>query len=59
MERIKKILDNYTKEDYKLVHDTVDELCSKGISKGCFQDYNILADIVAILSYCENIIKEM
>lgn len=59
MERIKKILDNYTtEEDYKLFKQTNDELCKKGIAKGCFQDYTVLADVVSILSICESIVKD-
>lgn len=58
MDRIKKILDNYTPEDAKIVKDTVDMLCSKGIGNGVYQDYTVLADVVSILGILEQIVKE-
>lgn len=48
-------LDDITYQEF---HDTVDEFCSKGISKGCFQDYGILAQVVACLSQIEYALKE-
>ena len=36
---------------------TVEMLCSKGIGNGCFQNYNILIDVLEILSICESIAK--
>ncbi len=57
MEKIQEILNKYTKEDYQIFYDTVDMLCKKGISKGCYQDYTVLTDVIAILSICEELIK--
>lgn len=57
MNEIKKILSNYTKDDYQLFYNTVDELCRNGISCGCYQNYAVLIDVISILSICENIIK--
>ena len=56
MERIKKILENYTPEDHKIFKDTVDMLCSKGIGNGCYQDYTVLADVVSLLGILECIV---
>lgn len=56
-DKICEILSHYTPEDHQLFHQTVDELCSKGIAKGCFQDYTVLADILTILTQCEMLIK--
>lgn len=58
MNEIEKILSNYTKDDYQLFYDTVDELCKNGVGRGCYQDYGVLTDVIGILSICENIIKE-
>ena len=53
-DNILKILANYkTPEDRDLFHDTIDELCSKGIGKGCYQDYGVLCDVLKILTDCE------
>ena len=49
MESIREILENYTTEDAKIFKDTVEMLCNKGIGKGCYQDYTVLADVVSIL----------
>ena len=58
IDKILKILANYTTpKDYKLFHDTIDELCSKGIGKGCYQDYGILTDVLSILTECETYMK--
>ena len=54
---IEQILDYYVAEDYEIFKETIDELCKMGISKGCFQDYAILSDILAILTVCQNIVK--
>lgn len=40
MNEIKKILSNYTKDDYQLFYNTVDELCRNGISCGCCEFYS-------------------
>lgn len=53
-DNILKILANYTTpEDRDLFHDTIDELCSKGIAKGCYQDYGVLTDVLNILTECQ------
>ena len=57
LKTIEQILDNYVAEDYKIFKETIDELFQKGIPKGCFQDYAILIDILAILIVCQSIIK--
>lgn len=57
MDEIKKILSNYTKDDYRLFYDTIDELCKNGVANGCYQDYGVLTDVIGILSICEQIIK--
>ena len=57
-DNILKILANYTTpEDRDLFHDTIDELCSKGIAKGCYQDYAVLSDVLTILTDCETYMK--
>ena len=57
IERIKEELKLFNKEDAKNFKDSIDELCAKGVGKGCYQDYKILCSIVGILSICEEIIK--
>ena len=52
-DKLDEIFKNYRKEDAQIVHKTIDTLCSKGIAKGTFQDYAILADIINYLSYFE------
>lgn len=57
MDKIKEILSNYDSDNYGLFKNTVDMLCSKGIGGGCYQDYTVLCDVLAILTECEKIIK--
>ena len=53
-DNILKILANYTTpEDRDLFHDTIDELCSKGIGKACYQDYGVSTDVLNILTECQ------
>lgn len=54
---LNEILENYTKSDYKIVHDTVAQLCAKGVAKGCYQDYTVLMDILKLLTMFENAVK--
>ena len=58
MEELKQILSNFTPEDTKIWRDTVDMLCSKGIAKGVYQDYEVLMDVISVLTVCEHIIKK-
>lgn len=58
MERIKEVLSNYAPEDFKSFYDTVEMLCAKGIPNGCYQDYTVLADVVKILTICEEIVAK-
>lgn len=53
LEKITAILD---KNEYNLFHDTIDELCKKRIPR--FQDYEVLADILLILGFCESYLKQ-
>lgn len=57
MEKLKKILSNYTPEDDVQLKKTIEELCSKGIGKGCFQDYGMLSDVIECMYELVNIIK--
>lgn len=45
---------NHNKE---AVHDTITELCAKGISNGCYQDYGLLIALLDILSAIEGDIQ--
>lgn len=54
---IEKILSEYTPSDHPLFKDTVDKLCQNGIARSAFQDYDVLCDVLAILTICETIIK--
>lgn len=58
MEELKQILSNYTPGDAKAWNATVDMLCSKGIAKGVYQDYEVLMDVLQVLTVCEHIIKK-
>ena len=58
MDKIKKILSNYTPENYAIFHDTFNELCSRGIGNGVYQDMTVLVDIIEIIAACEQIIKK-
>lgn len=57
MKEIEDILKKYSKDDYNLFYNTVDMLCQKGVGKGTFEDYGVLADVIGILTCCENYIK--
>lgn len=59
LDSICKILAKYGPEDAELFKSTVDELCKKGIGRGCYQDYGVLSDILSILSQCEILIKKI
>lgn len=48
--KIKKILNNYNKDDYKLFNDTINTLIQKGVPNGAYQDYGMVADIIQILA---------
>lgn len=41
----------------KAVHDMIDELCSKGIAKGCYQDYGLLIAFLDIITAIEGDIQ--
>nr|DAQ16574.1 MAG TPA: hypothetical protein [Caudoviricetes sp.] len=61
LEEIQKELDQFkdtTGQGYNTFKNTINELCSKGISKGCYQDYGALCSIMNILTFCKNYIKE-
>ena len=49
MKKIKKILASYCPEDADELQRTVEELCSKGVAKGCFQDFGMVADVITCL----------
>lgn len=53
--KLKEFLKNI--HNKKAVHDTIDELCSKGVGKGCFQDYGLLIAILDLLSAIEGDIQ--
>ena len=57
MKTIEEILENYDKRDYELVKETIDQLCKNGIGKGCYQNYTVLTDIISVLSYFEDLVK--
>lgn len=41
----------------KAVHDMFDELCAKGIAKGCYQDYGLLLAFLELITAIEGDIK--
>ena len=53
-----EIVAKYTADDLEDVKATVDELCKKGIARGCYQDYTILADVISVLTIFEEAVKE-
>ena len=57
LKRIEEILSKYAGRGEEFMA-TVDMLCDKGIPNGCFRDYAMLADILDILTICENAIVE-
>lgn len=54
---LEDVMGHYAKEDYDIFKDTVDMLCAKGVSKGIYQDYSVLIDVLQILTICEKFIK--
>lgn len=56
IKRFNKVLDRFPHQ--KVFKDTVDELVKNGVPKGCYQDYSALADVLEILSICEDMLKE-
>ena len=53
--KLKQFLQNV--HNKKAVKDTIDELCTKGIAKGCYQDYGLLIALLDILTAIEGDIK--
>lgn len=45
-----EIPDGISAKDFK---ETVDELCSKGIGNGCYQDYNLLLIVLSCMTQVE------
>lgn len=43
--------------DKKAVKDTIDELCNKGVAKGCYQDYGLLIALLDIICTIEEDVK--
>lgn len=41
----------------KEVSATIDELCARGVPKGCFQDYAMLSDVLTLLGAFESAVK--
>lgn len=58
IEKIRKSLNKFTQKDYQTFQDTIAELCKNGISKGCYQDYALLSEVLNILDACALAIKE-
>lgn len=56
IEKIKEIASKYTKEDYELIKDTVQKICDKGIGKSCFQDFDVVVDVVEVLTAFETLV---
>ena len=58
MDKLKKILAKYSSEDAKQLKVTIEELSSKGIGKGCFQDYGMLADVIEMMYSLVSVIEK-
>lgn len=56
-EKLCDILQKYKgrAEDY---HETIDALFKKGVPNGCYQDYELLNDIISILTHFERALRE-
>ena len=57
VDKMDRIFTNYTEADGDLVHKTIDMLCEKGIAKGVYQDYQVLADVITYLSLFESAVR--
>ena len=55
---MKEIVIKINDVTYQKFHDTVDELCAKGIGNGCFQDYTVLSTVVDCLDQIEVALQE-
>ena len=53
--KLKQFLQNV--HNKKAVHDMLDELCAKGVAKGCYQDYGLLIDFLEVLAAIEGDIQ--
>ena len=49
--KLKQFLQNV--HNKKAVHDMLDELCAKGVAKGCYQDYGLLIAFLEVLTAIE------
>ena len=55
---LEEFLNRRKSDDYDKVKATFRELCNNGVGKGCYQDYSVLVDIMELISYIENRVKE-
>lgn len=55
--KFQEIVDKYSGEDVKVIHDTVETLVGKGVPNGCYQDYTVLTDVISVLTLFESAVK--
>lgn len=48
LELAKELKNAYGNDAGSIIDGTIDRLCDKGIAKSCFQDYNVLFDILSV-----------
>ena len=53
--KLKEFLRNV--HNKKAFHDMIDELCAKGVAKGCYQDYGLLIAFLDVISTIEGDIQ--
>lgn len=58
METIKAILERYRNGNHQIFIDTIEMLCSKGVRAGVYQNYEVLGDVLIILTKLESFAKK-
>ena len=53
-----EIVAKYSAKDFEALNETTEELCNKGVAKGCYQHYDMLVDVLNVLSIFVRDVKE-
>lgn len=55
---IRIVMERYNKDDAKRIRECINEMIAHGIPRGCFQDYEMLVDLLTIMHLVSVIIEE-
>ena len=58
MDKLLELIRNYNKDDVPALKRTVKMLIDKGVAKGVYQDYSMLADVIQMMYAIVDIVEE-